>query len=226
MKRNIITALTLFILIGIIYPDVCTAQSSGSQKEFYRFTDIVSIPATDVKDQYKTGTCWCFSTISFLESELIRTGKEEHDLSEMFVVRNTYPVKARKYVMRWGEQNFYQGGQAHDVMQFIWGVAPQNTYITNLIVVDDDVDVHDLSEVLKAVSMNFRPDQDLFVTPRGCADLEHPGLSPRGVGAKMGIDATRKMREENYLREPPEEVHMDAAVMRKIESLWKKDGFS
>ena len=56
----------------------------------YEFTDIVSNKATSVKNQAATGTCWCFATTSFMESELIRMGKGEYDLSEMFIVRQKY----------------------------------------------------------------------------------------------------------------------------------------
>ena len=55
----------------------------------FRFTTIDSIAITPVKDQNRSSTCWAFSTIGFLESELIRMGKGEYDLSEMFVVSRT-----------------------------------------------------------------------------------------------------------------------------------------
>ena len=53
----------------------------------YQFTDVVKVPATPVKNQASTGTCWCFATTSFMESELLRMGKGTYDLSEMFIVR-------------------------------------------------------------------------------------------------------------------------------------------
>ena len=62
-----------------------TAQESG-----YQFTNVVSVPVTSVKNQAATGTCWCFATTSFMEAELLRMGKGEYDLSEMFIVRQKY----------------------------------------------------------------------------------------------------------------------------------------
>ena len=96
----------------------------------YQFTVEVEIERTPVKNQYRTGTCWCFATISFLESELLRTGKGEFDLSEMFVVRNTYPQKADNFLRLHGTANFSQGGQAHDVMNCIRrdGLIPESSY--------------------------------------------------------------------------------------------------
>ncbi len=53
----------------------------------YEFTTITDVPVTSVKNQASSGTCWCFATTSFMEAELLRNGKGEHDLSEMFIVR-------------------------------------------------------------------------------------------------------------------------------------------
>jgi bleomycin hydrolase len=90
--------------------------------------------STSVKNQQRTGTCWCFSTISFLESELLRMGKGEFDFSEMYIIRNVYPEKARYFVQLHGKANFSEGGQAHDVINAMKkiGIVPQNEYAGNL----------------------------------------------------------------------------------------------
>ncbi len=94
------------------------------------FTHIKTIENTQVKSQGRTGTCWAFAATSFIESELIRMGKGEHDLSEMFFVRNCYIPKAEKYVRYHGKNNFSEGGQAHDVMLVIStnGIMPETIY--------------------------------------------------------------------------------------------------
>ncbi len=96
----------------------------------YRFKDDIRIPCTPVKNQHITGTCWSFSAISFLESELLRTGAGNHDLSEMYFVRYAYLQKAKNYLLRQGKANFSEGGLAHDVMGIIeqQGIVPQETY--------------------------------------------------------------------------------------------------
>lgn len=96
----------------------------------YEFTPEVQIACTEVKSQDRTGTCWSFSTISFLESELIRMGKYPHDLSEMYIVRNTYKDKAQNYLFRQGKANYSEGSLSHDVMRAYkkHGIVPEAIY--------------------------------------------------------------------------------------------------
>jgi len=115
--------------------------------------------------------------------------------------------------------------EAHELMHFLWAGAPQAAYMTNIIVVDADVDVYDLGEVIRAISLHFRPDQDLMITPKGMADMEKPCTYPRGVGAKMGIDATTKWESEGLRRPMPDPVVMDEAVSARIEKQWQEYGF-
>ena len=96
----------------------------------YEFKDVVSLECTDVKSQGNTGTCWSFSTSSFIESEVKRITGKDVDLSEMYTVRNTYPDKAWNYVMRQGKAQFSEGGLAHDVLNSIedHGLVPESAY--------------------------------------------------------------------------------------------------
>jgi len=66
------------------------AQDKPQAKVGYEFSIVKELPVTSVKNQNRTSTCWSFSTISFLESELLRTGKEPADFSEMFIVSKSY----------------------------------------------------------------------------------------------------------------------------------------
>lgn len=94
------------------------------------FTYLVDLECTPVKSQGSTGTCWSFATTSFLESELLRMGKGEVDLSEMFFVGNAYRNKAIQYFLYHGNNNFSQGGQAHDVIDIVreYGVVPDTVF--------------------------------------------------------------------------------------------------
>lgn len=96
----------------------------------YQFSDTRVNDCTEVKDQEKTGTCWSFSTISFLESELLRKGKPAYDLSEWYGVRAVYMDKAQNYLMRQGKANFSQGSLSHDVIRAykMVGVVPESAY--------------------------------------------------------------------------------------------------
>jgi bleomycin hydrolase len=111
----------------------------------YQITDTKEVSCTDVKSQNRTGTCWSFATTSFIESELMRTGKGAHDLSEMFIVRNIYSDKARNYLLRQGNAGFSQGSLSHDMIRMIAeaGVVPESVYSGKL---DNDA-IHDHSEM-------------------------------------------------------------------------------
>ncbi len=124
--------LIVFLSIVILSMPFQVSAKKGKKekKAAYQFEVITEVKRTPVKNQYWTGTCWCFSTISFLESELLRNGKEEIDLSEMYVVRHTYPHKALDYIRMHGKANHSQGGQSHDVIDQIrrYGIVPENVY--------------------------------------------------------------------------------------------------
>ena len=125
MKKFLLTALAF-----------CTAFAAAAQTpaatepEGYRFTDVRLIPMTPVKDQHRSGTCWCYSTLSFLEGEILRAGGRPVHLSEMWIVRHTFMDKAVKYVRMHGEINFAEGGASHDVTEGIknHGIVPQEAY--------------------------------------------------------------------------------------------------
>jgi len=96
----------------------------------YEFTTVVDLKATPVRNQSKTGTCWSFATTSFIESELLRVGKDEYDLSEMFIVRHNYVERLRDYFLRQGKGNIGEGGNAHDWIRMFteYGVVPDEVY--------------------------------------------------------------------------------------------------
>ncbi len=91
------------------------------------FTVVKELPITSVKNQASSGTCWCYSTLSFLESEILRMGGDSLDLAEMFVVSKAYADKAEKYIRLDGKLNFAQGSSSEDVFH-VWedyGIVPQ-----------------------------------------------------------------------------------------------------
>lgn len=106
-------------------PPVTNAEGSN-----YRFRRLVHLDATPVQDQGYTGTCWSFSGMSFFESELLRMGKDITNLSEMYVARKAYELKAEMYVRLDGKTNFGQGGEFHDIPAVIraFGIVPEEVY--------------------------------------------------------------------------------------------------
>jgi len=115
---------TLILVLMLAFSLTAISQDTPSFKE------IVRLPATSVKDQGHTGTCWSFATLSFLESELLRMDQGEYDLSEMYVVRNSYIDRAGLYVRFHGHLNFGPGAQAWDAIRVMQddGLVPQKVY--------------------------------------------------------------------------------------------------
>ncbi len=130
MKKSIYLVSVLLAFFIFHNLTVEAKGKKGKKESGYQFTNKIEIPATSVKDQASSGTCWSYATTSFIESEIIRMGKGEHDLSEMFFVRYAYPQKAIKYIRYQGAANFSEGGQAHDVFNIIkeYGMMPEEVY--------------------------------------------------------------------------------------------------
>ncbi len=99
----------------------------AKQDEGFVFTTVKENPITSIKNQNRAGTCWCYSTMAFLEAELLRMGKGEYDFSEMFIVHNTYLDRADKAVRTHGDASFSQGGSFYDVLYGMehFGLVPE-----------------------------------------------------------------------------------------------------
>lgn len=136
MKRLILTWALAFSALG--------AFGQG-----YQFTEVVKVPATTVKNQASTGTCWCFATTSFMESELLRMGKGTYDLSEMFIVRQKYMNQLQDNYIRKGEGNIGQGSLSHTFKHAFdqVGIVPEEVYTG----IQYDSDRHNHSEMVKYI---------------------------------------------------------------------------
>jgi bleomycin hydrolase len=104
-------------------------QSTDSKNSFV-FTPVINAEATSVKNQKSSGTCWSYSTNSFLESEMIRAGKKPVDLADIFTARNAYIEKGINYVRMHGALTLGDGGACHDVINMfaLYGALPQEVY--------------------------------------------------------------------------------------------------
>jgi 4-hydroxy-3-polyprenylbenzoate decarboxylase len=111
---------------------------------------------------------------------------------------------------------------AYKVMHALWGLG-QLMFSKVIIVVDDDVDVHNISEVIWRVTNNIDPMRDVQIV-KGPVDSLNHAAPMVGFGSKMGIDATRKWPSEGHEREWPEVVKMDPATVQKIDSIWDQLG--
>jgi bleomycin hydrolase len=121
-----IKSISFFVLLLA----AATLSAQNTTGDRYEFRDEKVMKATPVKNQENTGTCWAFSTASFLESEVLRVGKGEVNFSEMYVVRHIYRQKCDNYVRRQGTAQLSQGGLAHDLINAVrtYGIVPEQIY--------------------------------------------------------------------------------------------------
>jgi aminopeptidase C len=126
MKTRILFTLILCIFLAPTYAQ----KKKAATEEGYKFTPVYELKATPVKNQANTGTCWSFATTSFIESELLRKGKGEYDLSEMWIVRYNYVDRLKDNFIQQGKGNLGQGSLAHDWMiEFTAnGIVPNDVY--------------------------------------------------------------------------------------------------
>lgn len=122
-------------------------SASATFGQGYQFTEVVTVPATPVKNQAATGTCWCFATTSFMESELLRMGKGTYDLSEMFIVRQKYMNQLQDNYLRRGDGNIGQGSLSHTFMNAYRqvGIVPEEVYTG----INYDSEKHNHSEMVR-----------------------------------------------------------------------------
>lgn len=120
---------------------LASASLWAENNEGYKFETVVNQKVTPVKDQASTGTCWCFATTSFVEAELLRQGKDEYDLSEMFIVRQKYMNQLKDNFLRQGKgisvrEALLQAGLRHSIRsalyrkKFIRVLITTQNYIT------------------------------------------------------------------------------------------------
>ncbi len=143
------------LILGAIslgaYAEAPADSSATDSTKTFIFTDVINLPSTSVKDQNKSGTCWCFAGTSFYEDEIRKNGGDSLDISEMFTVRQCYRDKAERFVRMYGQTNFGAGGSAMDV-PYVWkryGAVPEEVY--NGLQYGEDKHVHgELDAVLAA----------------------------------------------------------------------------
>jgi aminopeptidase C len=121
IKKSILIAVLALSSMSMV------AQDTPKKGDGFIFTTIKENPITSIKNQNRSSTCWSFSSLGFLESELLRKGKGEYDLSEMFIVHHTMVDRAVNYVRYHGDSSFSPGGSFYDVLYCMknYGFVPQ-----------------------------------------------------------------------------------------------------
>jgi len=113
-------------------------------------------------------------------------------------------------------------GHARKVMSAIWGLG-QAMFSKVIVVVDEDVDVQNVREVAWKALNNIDPERDIQFVMGPIDSLDHSSRLPN-YGSKMGVDATRKWREEGFTRPWPGVIRMSEDVQRRVDALWKRAG--
>ncbi len=165
MKKYVLSSVMMLLSVQLFF-----AQKHPD------FTVINQIKTTPVKNQQLTGTCWSFATTSYLETEALRLGKSELNLSPMYFVYYAYIDKGYDYVRHHGNFNLSEGGQAHDVMNVIkkYGLMPESAYPGKEY---DYPSYHDHSELVK----------DLHSVAKNAVDGAKEVLNPTWVLSYKGI---------------------------------------
>jgi len=221
MKKSILFQFGILLAAGLVLnPAPVTAQKKKKEDAPYKFTTEIEYPRTTVKNQGSSSTCWSFSATSFLESEMIRKGKPEAELSVMFTVRNIYIDKAEKYV-RWnGKVEFGPGGAFHQVINSIRdnGILPLELYQGNEIkekgVIHNEMDAvlrAYVDGIIKNPNRNLSPvwkegftnlvDAYLGEVPE---NFEYQGVSytPQSFAASLGLDLDDYVEISSFSHHP------------------------
>ena len=132
---------------------ICLSGMAQEAKEGFEFTVVKENPITSIKNQNRAGTCWSYSGLAFIESELLRMGQGEYDLAEMFIVHNTYLDRADKAVRTHGDISFSQGGSFYDVLFAMknYGLVPETEMLPGVMYGETLSNHNELSAVSDAV---------------------------------------------------------------------------
>ena len=148
MKKTILFVVMAFVALGL-----SAKKKEKSEDAGFKFTVVKENPITSVKNQNRAGTCWCYSTLAFIESELLRMGKGEYDFSEMYIVHNTYLDRADRAVRTHGDVSFSQGGSFYDVLYGMehFGLVPEKEMRPGVMYGDTLSNHNELTAVSNAV---------------------------------------------------------------------------
>lgn len=199
-------------------------DKKSKENKGYEFTVVKENPATSVKDQNRSGTCWAYSGLAFIESELLKAGKGEYDLSEAWIYRHAYPEKAERYIRAHGAANFSEGGAFQDIPYIIkkYGIVPEEVY-TGLNYGTDKPDFTEVTPVLDGYVKGLAQAKSLSTAWKqgleGLLDsyfgkcpeeFYYKGVkyTPKSFAASLGLDWDNYIEIGSYSHQPYYEKFM------------------
>ena len=217
--RTLLSIFMLSLFMAVNTTGFCQEKAKKADSG-YVFTIVKQVPATPVKNQYRSGTCWSYSTVGFLEAELLRTKHDTFNLSDMYCVRKAYSDKAEMFVRFNGKHNFGGGGEAHDVLNILrkYGMMPAEAYSGNVI--GEDKPVHgEMDAVLEAMTNAVVKNPNKKLTPvwhqavDGVLDaylgkvpekFNYKGkeYTPKSYGEMMGLNPDDYIELTSYTHHP------------------------
>ncbi|QHS61645.1 C1 family peptidase [Chitinophaga agri] len=206
------------LCLAVFCSTAAIAQTTNKEGSNYKFTVVKNLDAGDVENQGNTGTCWSFSGLSFFQAEALRNGKGKNvNLSEMFVVRKMYPLKAANYVRMHGKANFDEGGGFPDDLLCLreYGLVPQSVYDGNRVKTYNHAEMKGLMEGLvkkvgesnTTINPNWSKALDGILNAyMGDApekfDYNGKSYTPRTFAKEMGLDADDYVMVTSFTHHP------------------------
>ncbi|MCK5857279.1 MAG: aminopeptidase [Bacteroidales bacterium] len=197
MSKSILLFISVF---GLMFSNIgnINAQDEEVKEDGFQFDTIANVKTSPVKSQFKSGTCWSYATVSYIETEILRIDGVEYDLSEMFYVNYAYRTKAISYIRLHGVANFSPGGQAHDVMDVVrdYGISTEKNYPGKINGYDKDVHGElnsGLAGFLKAVSKK----DDKYLSQNWFSGFE--ALLNSYMGTPPAADVQSKFNVDDYV---------------------------
>ncbi len=183
-----------------------------AQEENNKFTIEKELKHTPVISQGRTGTCWSFATTSFLESEIMRLGFPETDLSEMFFVYYNYKNKAFQYLLYHGHNNFGEGSVSHDVMNIVrsQGIATYESFPGKKK--DGKYNHSELINKLKEEAEEINENEDSDISDLKCYNpilKKQLGKMPKKVNGDKGSSSSEELRD-NFKIVPDDYVELSS----------------
>ncbi len=229
---SFIKASIAFISISLLLSYTANAQKVKNTPVPLKTVKLLKTTVT--KAQSRTGTCWSFATTSFIETELIRMGKEELDLSEMYFARHAYEAKADSYIRYHGDASFGEGGQAHDVMDVVadYGFVTEEKY-HGIMYGEEKHNHRELSRVLKSFvdavidarqmtpvwEKAFSSILDTYLGEQPVSlSLNNEELSPKDFAKKLGFNPDDYIELSSYTHHP-----WYSAFMLEVPDNWSHD---